>query len=191
MHITIEMFYDRLVIESPGAFPPFVTPETIYDTQHARNPHLMDAMYYLGFVKFANEGTKRMRDEMLASNLPTPIFQQKEVAGGYSVRVTLRNNYKQREPWIDSDVGTILGDAVAKLLSPEESRAINFAAQHGQINVSQFHDLVSSTVKTWHTCRRILMGLVKKEILEYRHRTDIAKDPKGHFVLAPKFRQKR
>ncbi len=38
MHITVEMFYDRLVIESPGAFPPFVTPENIYDTQHARNP---------------------------------------------------------------------------------------------------------------------------------------------------------
>jgi ATP-dependent DNA helicase RecG len=64
MHITVEMFYDRLVIESPGAFPPFVTPENIYDTQHARNPKLMDAMLYLGFVKFANEGTKRIRDEI-------------------------------------------------------------------------------------------------------------------------------
>jgi ATP-dependent DNA helicase RecG len=126
MHITVEMFYDRLVIESPGAFPPFVTPENIYDTQHARNPKLMDAMLYLGFVKFANEGTKRIRDEMLAVNLPTPLFQQKEVAGGYSVRVTLRNNYKHREPWIDSDVSTILGEAVSKTLSPEESRAINF-----------------------------------------------------------------
>jgi hypothetical protein len=72
-------------------------------------------------------------------------------------------------------------------LSPEESRAINFVAQHGQINVSQLHDLVSSTVKTWHTCRKILMGLVQKEILEYKHRTDILKDPKGHFVLAAPF----
>ncbi len=188
MHITVEMFYDRLVIESPGAFPPFVTPENIYDTQHARNPKLMDAMLYLGFVKFANEGTKRIRDEMLASNLPTPLFQQKEVAGGYSVRVTLRNNYKHREPWIDSDVSTILGEAVSKTLSPEESRAINFIKQHGQINVSQLHDLVSATVKTWHTCRKILIGLSEKGILEYKHRTDIKKDPKAHFVLASMFR---
>jgi hypothetical protein len=148
----------------------------------------MDAMLYLGFVKFANEGTKRIRDEMLASNLPTPLFQQKEIAGGYSVRVTLRNNYKHREPWIDSDVSTILGEAVSKTLSPEESRAINFIKQHGQINVSQLHGLVSSTVKTWHTCRRILIGLSEKGILEYRHRTDILKDPKAHFVLAPLFR---
>jgi ATP-dependent DNA helicase RecG len=43
MHITVDMFYDRLVIESPGAFPPFVTPENIY-TQHARNPKLMDVL---------------------------------------------------------------------------------------------------------------------------------------------------
>jgi ATP-dependent DNA helicase RecG len=188
MHITVEMFYDRLVIESPGAFPPFVTPENIYDTQHARNPKLMDAMFYLGFVKFANEGTKRIRDEMLASNLPTPIFEQKEVAGGYSVRVTLRNNYKHREPWIDSDVSVILGESLSKALSPEESRAINFIKQHGQINVSQLHDLVSSTVKTWHTCRKILMGLTERGILEYNHRTDIQKDPKAHFVLASQFR---
>jgi ATP-dependent DNA helicase RecG len=188
MHITVEMFYDRLLIESPGAFPPFVTPENIYETQHARNPKLMDAMFYLGFVKFANEGTKRIRDQMLASNLPTPIFQQKEVAGGYSVRVTLRNSYKHRELWIDSDVSAILGEAVSKSLTLEEGRAINFIKQHGQINVSQLHDLVSTTKKTWHSCRKILIGLTNKDILEYRHRIDIPKDPKGHFVLAPRFR---
>lgn len=190
MHTTIEMFYDRLVVESPGAFQPFITPENIYDMQSARNPKLMDAMFDLGFVKFANEGTKRIRDEMLARNLPSPIFQQKEIAGGYSVRVTLRNNYKQREPWIDSDVSKILGDAASGSLTPEESRAINYVARHGQINVSQFHGLVSSTVKTWHTCRKILMGLCEKGILEYRHRTDIPKDPKGHFVLTATFREK-
>ena len=150
----------------------------------------MDAMFYLGFVKFANEGTKRIRDEMLSRNLPAPIFQQKEVAGGYSVRVTLRNNYKHREPWIDSDVSKILGEAVSKTLTPEESRAINFITQHGKINVSQLQELVSSTVKTWHTCRKILIGLCTKGILEYRHRTDIPRDPKGHFVLALMFRDK-
>lgn len=188
MHTTIEMFYDRMVVESPGPFPPFITPENIYDTQHARNPKLMDAMIYLGFVKFANEGTKRIREEMLASNLPMPLFQQSDVAGGYSVRLTLRNNYQKRELWIDSDVSSILGEVVSKSLSPEESRAINFIKQHGQINVSQLHDLVSSTVKTWHTCKRILMRLTDKKILEYVHRTDIEKDSNAHFVLASQFR---
>jgi hypothetical protein len=53
-------------------------------------------------------------------------------------RVKLPNNYKQREPWIDSDVARY--------------------------------------------CRKILMGLTESGILEYRHRTDILKDQKGHFV---------
>ncbi len=191
MHIRVDMFYDRLVVESPGGFPPFVTPDNIYITQHARNPKLMDAMLYLGFVKFANEGAKRMRDEMKAMSLPAPLFEQKSVPSGNSVRVTLRNDYRKRRPWIDSDVSSVLGDAVAKSLTPEESRAINFIAQHGQINVSQLHDLVSSTVRTWHTCRKILLGLTKRGILEYRHRTDIAKDPKGHFILAEMFRKRK
>lgn len=191
MHITVEMFYDRLVIESPGAFPPFVTPENIYDTQHARNPKLMDAMFYLGFVKFANEGTKRIREEMVGSNLPEPIFQQRDVAGGYSVRVTLRNDYKKRQMWIDSSVGAILGEDLSKTLSPEESRAINFVKMHGKINVSQFHSLVSATIKTWHTCRNILLKLEKKGILEYVHRTDIKRDPDAHFLLASAFRESK
>jgi len=69
-------------------------------------------MFYLGYVNFANEGTKRIRDEMLANELPAPIFEQKNVAGGHSVRVTLRNDYKRREPWIDSEVSRVLGDAL-------------------------------------------------------------------------------
>lgn len=39
MYTTIEIFYDRMVVESPGPFPPFITPENIYDNQHARNPN--------------------------------------------------------------------------------------------------------------------------------------------------------
>ena len=180
MHITVEMFYDRLVVESPGGFPSFVTPENIYDTQHARNPKLMDAMFYLGFVKFANEGTKRIRSEMVGSDLPEPLFQQRDVAGGYSVRVTLRNDYKKRQMWIDSSVGTILGEALSKTLTAEESRAINFVKMHGRINVSQFQPLVSTTIKTWHTSRKILLQLEKKGILRCLQERNIA-DIRGAF----------
>ncbi len=53
MNIFVKMFEDRLEIISPGPFPPLVTPDNIYVTQHARNPHLMDAMIYLGYVRAA------------------------------------------------------------------------------------------------------------------------------------------
>jgi predicted HTH transcriptional regulator len=93
MNIFIRMFDDRLEVESPGGFPPPVTPENIYDMHHPRNPILMDAMNMLNFVKMAREGTRRMRDTMAESELPPPHFAQKDSA--YSlVKVTLKNNIK-------------------------------------------------------------------------------------------------
>jgi ATP-dependent DNA helicase RecG len=76
MNIFVKMFDDRLVVESPGAFPPPVTPENIYDTHNPRNPHLMNALFYLDYVKCAHEGTRRMRDMMIGANLPAPEFTQ-------------------------------------------------------------------------------------------------------------------
>ena len=51
MNIFIRMFDDRLEIESPGGFPPLVTPENIYYTEHPRNPFLFNAMFYLKLVR--------------------------------------------------------------------------------------------------------------------------------------------
>jgi ATP-dependent DNA helicase RecG len=76
MNIFVKMFDDRLVVESPGAFPLPVTPENIYDTHNPRNPHLMNALFYLDYVKCAHEGTRRMRDMMIGANLPAPEFTQ-------------------------------------------------------------------------------------------------------------------
>ena len=90
--VFVKMFDDRLVIESPGGFPPTVTAENIYDVHHPRNPNAMEALRYLDFVKCHNEGTRRMRDTMAESRLPLPEFEQKQSSAGYyTVRVTLRN----------------------------------------------------------------------------------------------------
>jgi len=37
----------------------------------------MNAMYFLDFVKCANEGTRRIRDTVATMNLPVPEFEQK------------------------------------------------------------------------------------------------------------------
>ncbi len=95
MPIFVKMFNDRLEIESPGPFPPFVTPENIYDTHAPRNPVLMDAMFYLAYVKCAHEGTRRIRDTMKEMNLPEPEFLQKSAQHAY-VKVILRNKIHER-----------------------------------------------------------------------------------------------
>jgi ATP-dependent DNA helicase RecG len=182
MNVFVKMFDDKLVVESPGGFPPLVTPENIYESHHPRNPCIMDAMFYLRLVKAHNEGTRRMRDTMREMQLPLPEFRQTEGGGGYSlVRVTLKNNRKQRREWIDVDITKRLGEALIHDLNEEERRILNHVAEHSWINVSQCHRLVSSSAK-WHSAKKILDGLVSRELLTRIQKRD--RDPKSRYVLA-------
>jgi len=179
MNIFIKMFDDRLVIESPGAFPPFVTPENIYESHHPRNPHLMHALQFLRFVKCANEGTRRMRDTMAIMNLPHPEFTQKD-SGHAVVRVTLRNDIKHRRMWIDFDASKLIGEAKSRGLSQDEHRAINFVAEHGSINVSQFQRL---TGRSWKSAKKTLKRLTDADIFAHIHKKNAERDPEAHFKL--------
>lgn len=185
MSIFVKMFDDRLVIESPGGLPPLVTPENIYDVHHPRNPHLMDAMYYLDFVKAANEGTRRMRDLMSQEKLPRPEFTNKELDHPI-LRVTLRNNIKQRKVWIDMDAAPTVGVAIASTLSENQRRAINFVAEHGEISVSQLQRLIS---KSWPTAKRVLVTLEARGVLIQRKRKHQERDPQARYILAAKSRK--
>ncbi len=179
MNIFVKMFDDRLVVDSPGPFPPPVTSENIYDVQHSRNPFLIEAMHYLGYTKVANEGVRRMRDLMLAMELPAPEFSQAEV-GGAKVRVVLRNNIVLRKVWVDSDVAALIGTAIAKSLTDNEKQVLNFVAVHGTINVSQAQRL---TGHNWHTSKKLLARLVEKGILRYIRREGIAVDRQATYRL--------
>ena len=188
MNIFIKMFDDKLVIESPGGFPPLVTPDNIYSMHHPRNPTLMRAMFYMCLVKEHAEGTKRMRDSMRGMSLPPPVFEQTQSGmGGAMVRVTLRNHIKQRKVWVDSDVSGLLGEALSRNLSLEEKRVLNFVAEHGKINVTQCHRLIPSLAK-WHSAKRLLMKLVEKGILKQVH-SGVLRDNRSHFVLPEAFRK--
>jgi ATP-dependent DNA helicase RecG len=179
MNTFIKMFDDRLVIESPGGFPGLVTPKNIYDMHHPRNPHLMDAMFYLKFVRCAHEGTRRIRDSMLKLSLPAPEFAQKEVSHSL-VRVTLRNNIKQRKVWIDSDASAIVGEALSKVLSEHERRAINFLAENGTINVSQVQRL---TRGSWPASKKLLERLTTMGIAKHHKRENLDRDPQAYYSL--------
>ena len=68
MKTFVRMFDDRLEIESPGRFPPGVNADTIYELQHSRNPFLMEAMRYLGYVKEIGEGRHEFDRRCLSFN---------------------------------------------------------------------------------------------------------------------------
>lgn len=182
MPVFVKLFDDRLVVESPGPFPPFVNSENIYDVHQPRNPKLMDAMFYLDFVKCAHEGTRRIRDTMAAMKLPAPEFKQ-DVVGHSLVRVTLRNNIGLRRAWIDKDVSRLISEAIAADLSEEEKRVLNWAAEHKAITISDAHKLLDVS---WQGARKLLLDLARKRVFQYvRFRTyekDV-RDPKAYFRL--------
>ena len=179
MNIFVKMFDDRLVIESPGAFPPPVTPDNIYDTHNPRNPYLMNALFYLQYVKCAHEGTRRMRDYMKEANLPEPEFAQKEV-GFHQVHVTLRNNIEARKEFVEAGALKLLGESVYEQLSTEQKTVINFIADKGRINVSDANRVLG---KDWHTAKEILEELATRKILLRRTKTGKERDPSAHYVL--------
>jgi ATP-dependent DNA helicase RecG len=183
MNIFVKMFDDRLEIESPGNFPPFVTSENIYSMHHPRNPNLFDALFYLGFTKGMHEGTRRMRESMQAMELPLPEFHQQK-DNNPTVVVRLRNAYKQRKVWVDSDAISIVGESIFKTLSQEERRAINFASENnGVISVS---DLQRITQGTWPAASKILQKLERRGILHHKRRSGLDRDPQARYHLSDK-----
>jgi ATP-dependent DNA helicase RecG len=181
MNVFVKMFDNRLLVESPGGFPPLVTPQNIYDMHHPRNPHLMNALFYLDFVKCAHEGTRRMRDSMKDSNLPAPEFSQKEIDFAL-VQVTLRNNIAHRKVFVDTEAAKILGKAIIESLSELERRIVNYLAEEQVINVSDTQRL---TGKSWPACKKLLTGLADKGIVEHihKHKKKKERDPGAYFML--------
>jgi ATP-dependent DNA helicase RecG len=178
--IFVKMFDDRLEVESPGGFMPFVTPENIYERHDPRNPTIMESLFFLDRVKCANEGTKRMRQTMQDLDLPDPAFvQQREM--NPKITVVLKNDVEHRKVWLDSDVSRLVGEAIFQVLSADEKLIVNYVSQpeHGRINVS---DAVRVTRKAWGSCKKLLDGLVRRGLLRHVHGKE--RDPKSHYVWA-------
>jgi ATP-dependent DNA helicase RecG len=186
MHIFVKMFDDRLVVESPGGFPPFVTPENIYDMHQPRNPYLMDAMFYLKYVQCTHEGTRRIRDYMKKSGLPAPVFAQKEL-GNTLVQVTLKNDVDHRKAFVDTEAFNILGELLSKSLDDSERRIVNFVAENRTINVTQAVNLIN---RRWQACKKILTSLVTKGVLDHIHSNTIERDAFQYYTLKKKFSDK-
>jgi ATP-dependent DNA helicase RecG len=186
MNIFVKMFDDRLEVESPGGFPPLVTPENIYDMHEPRNPKLMDALFQLGLVQCAHEGTRRMRDMMQSMDLPAPEFIQREL-GGVAVRVTLRNNIAARKVFVDSDAAKLIGEAIFRTLSEDERQVINYLAEKGFINVSEAQRL---TGRSWPYARKLMRRLHEKGIVDHSH-SGAERDPQAVFRLVSDHKKTR
>ena len=179
--ITIKFFPERLEIESPGGFVPPVNETTIYHTRAARNPHLMDALRILGYVRMAREGTRRIQESMKAWGLPDPIFRQ-EALHGVLVKVTLMNDHETRKRATDADVANFFGVTVWKRLQEHEIKIAAYTFKNRQIQVSEASRI---TGRTWATSKKDLERLTRAKILEFVP-GDYSRDPKAHYRLKEK-----
>lgn len=85
-HIRIEIYPDRIEIESPGRFPGLADPtHPLEISRFARNPRIARVCADLRIGQELGEGIKRIFDEMRAVGLSDPVYRQ---TGG-SVRLTL------------------------------------------------------------------------------------------------------
>lgn len=85
-HIRVEIYPDRVEIESPGRFPGLANPALPLEIpRFARNPRIARVCADLRIGQELGEGIKRMFDEMRIVGLRDPVYRQ--TAG--SVRLTL------------------------------------------------------------------------------------------------------
>lgn len=178
--IFVKMFDDRLEVESPGGFMPFITPENIYDRHEPRNPAILEALFFWDRTKCSNEGTKRMRQTMIDLDLPEPTFRQIS-PGNPKVTVVLKNNVEQRKMWLDSNASKVVDEVLFRAFTEHDKRVINHVAEFGKISVTE---TVRITNKSWDTCKSLLNKLCAMGVLRHIHRKDMLRDPKAHFILA-------
>jgi len=76
-HVRVEIFSDRIEIESPGRFPGLADPNRPLDvSRYARNPRIARVCTDLAITQELGEGIKRMFDEMRGRGLTDPLYQQ-------------------------------------------------------------------------------------------------------------------
>jgi len=178
-NIFVRVFDDRIEFDSPGGFMPQVTPATIFTMHRPRNRQLMFALKEFGEVKCMNEGTKRVRDEMVEAHLPEPVFRP-TTEDNTGVLAILSNDIANRQNSLDSEAYRILGEALSMSLSPDERKIVNYVIEHKTINVSEALRIMSTNI--WHTAKGALNRLERRGILDFYSTKE--RDPRAHYRLA-------
>lgn len=93
-HVRVEIFDDRIDVESPGRFPGLVDPgDPMSITRFARNPRIARVCADMRWARELGEGIRRMFEEMRLAGLADPSYRQ--TSG--SVRLTLSSLAVDRE----------------------------------------------------------------------------------------------
>ncbi|HLG10149.1 MAG TPA: ATP-binding protein [Dehalococcoidia bacterium] len=155
-HIRVEIFDDRVEVESPGRLPGLVRLDNLRSTRFARNPRIARALSDLGYGRELGEGINRMFEEMNLNGLPDPVYQQSAA----SVKVILL---------ADTIVARML-----EFLPPGSERFAEHLSRVGRVSTKEAIVLLGSSRPT---VLRYLHDLTQRGFLE--HTGTSLKDPRG------------
>lgn len=159
-HTRVELFDDRLEVESPGRLPGLVRPESIRSNRFARNPRIARAMSDLGYGRELGEGVDRMFEEMNRAGLPDPVYTERSM----SVQVTLL---------ADQLAGRLL-----ERLPTGSERFVEFVSRGDRVTTTQAVELLGvsrpTALKYLHELRRDML---------IEHVGSSLKDPRGYWRL--------
>lgn len=159
-HIRVEVFEDRVEVESPGRLPGLVRLENIRSTRFARNPRIARTLSDLGYVRELGEGVNRMFEEMSRVGLPDPVYTQ----GPASVKVIL--------------LGDPLAGRILDRLPSGSERFVEYLSRAGRVTTTEAVNLFEASRPT---VLRYLHDLAENGLIE--HVGTSLKDPRGYWRL--------
>lgn len=142
-YIRVNMFDDRMEIESPGRLPNIVTIENIKETRYARNPRISRVLTDFGWVRELNEGVKRIYSDMNKYFLDDPIYTEP----GQAVRLTLKNNIVMRSIRQNDRAMGNVGMDVWKQLDDLEHQIVVFMASRTEVSRSQLEKITGKSTR--------------------------------------------
>lgn len=160
-HIRVEIFDDRVEIESPGRFPGIAdASDPLHMTRFARNPRIARVCADLHFGQELGEGIRRMYEEMRLAGLADPVYRQ--TSG--SVRVTLSSTPVDR--------------ALEARLPAGSRDLVRIVRENGRASTG---DIVEATGRSRPVVIRQLKALQEAGVLDWIGHSP--KDPRAYWAL--------
>jgi ATP-dependent DNA helicase RecG len=160
-HVRVEIFDDRVEVDSPGRFPGIANAsDPLHVTRFARNPRIARVCADLAFGQELGEGIRRMFDEMRLAGLADPEYVQ--TSG--SVRLTL---------------SSALLDGELEALLPQGSRdLVRIIRDAGHIGTGE---LVEAAGRSRPVVIRQLNALREAGVIRWNGSSP--KDPRAYWTL--------
>ena len=152
-NIHLNIFADRIEVQSPGGLPGPVTLANLLEGAFSRNAVIVQVLADIGYVERLGYGLDRVVELADQFGLRAPRFE--EVAGTF--RVTLA------APEYNEPGGMDLPEAIGQRLNPRQRLAIAYLTRHARITNHEYQALCPDVHA--ETLRRDMADLAAKGIL--------------------------